>query len=57
LENHTWKLGGDRPMIQIARQLNRDAIFADFYAKCKTATSKKEGLPSASLPDPSTSSG
>jgi inosine-uridine nucleoside N-ribohydrolase len=41
LENHTWKLGGNRPMIHIARQLNRDAIFADFYAKCKNVGSKK----------------
>jgi purine nucleosidase len=33
----TWGHSADRPMIEIARQVKRDAIFADFFLKARRA--------------------
>ncbi|MEI9999838.1 MAG: hypothetical protein WDO13_12115 [Verrucomicrobiota bacterium] len=40
----TWQLEPSRHLIQIAREVNRDAIFADFFAKAKA-----EGLCSSPI--------
>jgi inosine-uridine nucleoside N-ribohydrolase len=45
LEDRTWKLVPDRHLIRIARQVDRDAIFTDFFTKARMANAKSRPAP------------